>query len=422
MKYYICLFFTLIISSCRKHEETIKIAPLERNIPDSVESLVIDNNIPCFTLLASEPTIIHVPSNADSRHIDEFIQDYKYIPLETTKESLIGNISKLVSDSSFIFVFDKQNSTVFRFSDQGNFLGCIGKKGRGPKEYLRLSDMSIDKKRKEICLLSANSRKMIFYNYSGKVLREEFLYYYFHHVEFSSDQMILNTSFAYNDRIPLIDLHRLVIANRNQRPLYKGFAYSEKNRKDFHWEVQRPLSEFGSQIFFNHILSDTIWQIKDSILEAKYIIDIPNQKEIFKFSDYMNLSDTDYSEQIKGKRFFCGMYLIAKDFVYLGIVNEVGFIEPLIYSCSSGNIFYGNFAPQLVKMNLFRELLGNSFDFVMNDSSFVKIIQPFSAMQTIETIKKEKGFSKFSLQEQELVDKMKEEDNPVLMIVNLKNF
>ena len=74
--------------------------------------------------------------------IDEYVKSYDgYVPLETTDESLVGNIDKLLYDDGKLIVVDRTNNKVLAFeAETGKFLNCIGFQGRGPKEFITLRD------------------------------------------------------------------------------------------------------------------------------------------------------------------------------------------------------------------------------------------------------------------------------------------
>lgn len=65
----------------------------------------------------------------------------KYIPLETTKFS----IDKLCMDKmGNFYVLDQEGTNaLYKFDSSGKFLHTIGSQGRGPEEYLSISDFSI---------------------------------------------------------------------------------------------------------------------------------------------------------------------------------------------------------------------------------------------------------------------------------------
>ena len=75
--------------------------------------------------------------------ISDFVDSYKTLPLETTKDNLIGNINKVQIIDTCIYVLDKEQATIFVFNTEGKYLNKICRQGRAPEEYLGLSDFMV---------------------------------------------------------------------------------------------------------------------------------------------------------------------------------------------------------------------------------------------------------------------------------------
>lgn len=79
------------------------------------------------------------------------ICNVRYVPLKTSEP--IGIIEKIIIYEDKIYVLDAQKAEcIFIFDMKGNLLRTLNDKGRGPKEYLGLEDMSIDKVRRELII------------------------------------------------------------------------------------------------------------------------------------------------------------------------------------------------------------------------------------------------------------------------------
>ncbi len=63
----------------------------------------------------------------------------KYIPLKETNEGVFSNVYKLFDVDSMYVVVDKSKHRIATFSDTGELLYTIDKKGRGPEEYLEIA-------------------------------------------------------------------------------------------------------------------------------------------------------------------------------------------------------------------------------------------------------------------------------------------
>lgn len=65
---------------------------------------------------------------------------------------------------------------------------------------------------------------------------------------------------------PSVDFHRLVVADNEQRPLYRGFPITEKTRDNFHFELQFPIQKFADGIYYKELLTDTVWKNKHRLM------------------------------------------------------------------------------------------------------------------------------------------------------------
>jgi hypothetical protein len=77
--------------------------------------------------------------------VSELFSDVTPIVLETTNESLIGHISKMVTTPNHIIIMDNIiSNSLFVFDKNGYYLHKIGMIGTGPGEYVSISDFCFD--------------------------------------------------------------------------------------------------------------------------------------------------------------------------------------------------------------------------------------------------------------------------------------
>ena len=76
--------------------------------------------------------------------LSAFFKDVRYIPLETTRESLLGRINQLCMQGDTIFVLDGVMArSVLMFRKDGSYIGMVGSRGEGPSEYVAPTDCGI---------------------------------------------------------------------------------------------------------------------------------------------------------------------------------------------------------------------------------------------------------------------------------------
>ena len=103
-------------------------------------------------------------NDAQTMNYQPLLDSINYIPLETTDQSLIGNIGKIYITPSNILIFDSKQTAILLFDKEGKFIRKIGQKGRGPEEYLFFNEIVFDKKTEIIYAHERYLNKMFKYN------------------------------------------------------------------------------------------------------------------------------------------------------------------------------------------------------------------------------------------------------------------
>lgn len=118
--------------------------------------------------------ILDVYSNTISElNTSDLIKDIRFIPLETTPDNLIGSISKIIKNKDRYYILDARiGKKILVFKTNGKYLFSFGKMGKGPEEFTKLVDISIDSKNDVIYLLD-NGRKIIKTDLNGEFILEK---------------------------------------------------------------------------------------------------------------------------------------------------------------------------------------------------------------------------------------------------------
>ena len=110
--------------------------------------------------------VISVDINRQS-NINEFVSSFDgCVPLETNEDCLVDEIRKLKMVGDTIYIADGTKITMFSRSD-GSYLGKIHKQGRGPGEYITMTDFDVFDSM--LYVLSDVDREIIVYNTAGEV-------------------------------------------------------------------------------------------------------------------------------------------------------------------------------------------------------------------------------------------------------------
>ncbi|MBP1617091.1 MAG: hypothetical protein H6Q14_918 [Bacteroidetes bacterium] len=149
MKAPVVLFFSIICSlaSCvNSHKEhDARFTKEQVKSLDLEGTTVLDININEVKVLNLNPFL-----KKQDFDFGSMVDSVKLLPLETTKESLISNIRKiLVADSNVYIIDEFKGGSIVIFDRNGKFVKRIIK-GQAPEEIFQPNDMAFDKRKGEL--------------------------------------------------------------------------------------------------------------------------------------------------------------------------------------------------------------------------------------------------------------------------------
>ena len=202
--------------------------------------------------------------------LSDISESIQLIPLETNDSVLVGRISgiKLEGDKLYIHA----SNGLFVFNKNGKFLNTIGSKGRGPKEYLYLSE--VFPKNDIVWLVDDTGKRVLKYADSGTFLegfdfikKHRFMNYYHSEgdtfIAFLPDLGQTNTDImlAFFNATGLID-----------SVLYRNPAPEGSTMVMMYNEIT--FINYGSQIKCKYMFNDTIYQIRNNQLYPDMVLSL----------------------------------------------------------------------------------------------------------------------------------------------------
>ena len=113
-------------------------------------------------------------------------KDLKYIPLETTNSSVLERIKGIKLSGEYIFISDFNK--LLQFDREGKFIRQIGSNGKGPGEYIYVSDFCLDEERKKVYILAWGINAILEFDFRGKFIGRS------SKLPFNSSQVLVNDS------------------------------------------------------------------------------------------------------------------------------------------------------------------------------------------------------------------------------------
>lgn len=164
-KFIITILAVVVFISCHDNGKKVKIIEGRTEIINSIE----DKHA-----ITNKKDVLSFILDRDYADFLAHIGPTNIIPLETTDQSLIGQIRKILCYDGKIYIHNhiNGNSSLMRFTMTGHFEDKIEKTGRGPGEYIKLGDFDIDNNGDIYLSDDMRSDKIIVYDKNFKYIRE----------------------------------------------------------------------------------------------------------------------------------------------------------------------------------------------------------------------------------------------------------
>lgn len=343
--------------------------------------------------------------NLEEFNLDALIENIDYIPLETNKKCILGEITKIKFCNNKFLIFDRITNSILIFSKNGRFEQKIANLGKGPGEYNKISDFDVNEKLNEIIIFSDLPQKIIKYSFSGKYISEFQTSFYSRHFS-----LLPNNNFAfyleYMDNSKRIKKEfNLIICDSIGKIKHGYFPYDSKKLSNFFYKSSLHFFGFDTKRHFVGDLNDTLYSISDNKIIPKYFFD---------FMDYsfdQNIIETSVDDQ--------NNYFKSKSyaFIYNIFDTEDILITNFIYKSS---LFYNFFFKRSGKNIVCqspksgKNLLGNLT--LYEKGQFIGYLDNMSILPFRSNIKQ------MEIEEplKEIIHNWKESDNPIMVMYNLR--
>jgi len=357
-----------------------------------------------------------------------FVDTIEFIPLETNEENLIGDVERIIYRNGKYYIRTTQgilNGKLSVFDKTGKYLWGLNKIGNGPGEYPELKEFAITENGN---ITATSYRKIINYDSTGVFLSES-------KTDFLGFELIYmgNNNYFFLDDQAIHHGYRLLYVMNNQGIIKKrlfGMSKLEANKSSLiiDW---RKLSLYKSILYFMYPYGDTIYSIDNKYnIKRLYSIDfgkkrIPSdffdenedeltlEKKASKLEDYMHATAFSYTDK----------------YIYIGSYNKVyqGFFT--LYSKMNKHILTahkliddmflkGNVITITIK-NLPRNTESNDILFPLDPEYLINGYKHYMSYLS------ETGREEFRKKYPGLVKictTLKEDDNPVILRIKVKDF
>ena len=416
------LYFLLligIISGCTEKGRRNSLRPLSEGSFDKEYQqhwVITDDSVKPFEVVREDKCIrVELPSELPHSDLDTIFSSYKLIPLETSEEFLIGNIDRVIKCPGCYCILDRDNANVFIFEENGKFRCKLGNKGHARNEHLDAWSIAYDEKNEQIVMLDLTGRRLLSYDLMGNLKKVASLFFLYHDMAFLGDDILCLTESAYNRFSDIIDLSRLVLADKMGKPIKRGFPITEMIRKNFNYGNK--LAQYKDKAYFTDLLSDTIWEVSGK--EMAPILNMTvNGSQRFSKDEKENMTDHIFKMRL-AKQPYANRIQISSEYIALpvAIPREGGAIALMLISRKSNRQKFVGISTNHTRLDSYLGV--NSSNGFADDSTLINIIPPSIILLGASNIQIKNHLSK---EERELLKNLKPDDNPVLLLERLIDF
>lgn len=347
--------------------------------------------------------------------ISEIACEIEYIALETKANNLIREIQKVQFTENFIFAADENG--LYQFSDRGKFIRQIGSLGLGPGEHSAIMNFAVNEKANIVIVQGTSS--IAEYDLEGNYVKNirRFPGQKFEFID--KDRIVFYKANNINSPV------NLIITSLDLEPVREFYNLNPKAATNYSLSGA-PLYHFKDHLYFKEHWNDTLFCIQDSVLEPHIIF---NESELlldknFEIKSSGSVSDlVSQMEKVEDK-IMTDNILESERFVFISYRQGINprthrYVRVLfdkdnsITCCLNNGEFINDidggldFYPQLIADSRVLVQWLNAYSLKAHIAS-----PDFAASVSEDTSLKNKL--------EILGSSLKDTDNPVLMLVKLK--
>ena len=197
------------------------------------------------------------------------LKEINFVPLQTTAQSRLGQIRKVVTTAEHIYIMDDLDEWgIAIFTRQGKFVKRIPN-GKKPEQLYRLYDIDFNTQTKE--LIAYKHSFLLIFDKEGNFLRFKYLPIGFLNMAATPDGYVLKSLVGQNTNLGDKSNYRLQFINKDLK--LNAVALPDKESKAF--SAKSYLYRVADLVKITAEISDTIYQYnpKDNKLAAEFILD-----------------------------------------------------------------------------------------------------------------------------------------------------
>lgn len=353
------------------------------------------------------------PNNVQKVKLSNIFDTYEFIKLETKDKHYIGNIDKIEKADNRYYVLNS-SSSIYIFSDEGLFIKEIYSRGKGPGEYLSLSDIFFDKDKNQFIVNDLNGKKLLYYDYDGNFINEKKTDLFLFSLWKKGDSYIYYCGTHPNDPIN----SRLLFFDESNNLYQDYFPISENEAWYLYIVDNTNFGRVNDSSIFLYSQNDTIYNISSDIISPRYYINFSGLNIPGNFYDQKFDHIGEFMESLE-KQNYAGLidnyyetdniilfsYMYSSDLRLVIVIKDTWEIHNI-----------DGFFDDMFNINLFDEITYNNLPIYAFDEGIYFKIESFDFIDKYDSyMDSENNNGEISQELIDLANETKVDDNPILI-------
>lgn len=195
------------------------------------------------------------------------------IPLETTDECLIGEVSKLIFQNNQFYIADNISKSLFVFDMCGKLKTKVHAVGNGPGEYSYISYFAVHGT--DMVLFDHYMGKFFFYDSSGKFIRDKSIADMWTSDLFCMEDKLYLPNNLSSSRNGFYHLFTIDLKNSDKVKRYLQYVEPQDNRG---WGIDSFYAQLENEALLCLFPYDELYNVKDEEVSLAYKIDFGNKR------------------------------------------------------------------------------------------------------------------------------------------------
>lgn len=295
-----------------------------------------------------------------------------FIHLQTNSNSLIGSDYKVVHNDSLLVILSNK---IIGFNLSGDHLFTIDKKGKGPGEYLTLSDILI-LDNNNFLVLDRQGKKVLHIDSSGATLKTIPIDLHgltFDFIDKSTLAVYSGSDWTENSK------HRLNYLDLEKQKIIKSFFPISQN--EYNWRYFIGIQNFqrgANNLYFYMDCNDTIYSISKNRMDPYIIMDFGKNKMPSEYVNREYGSIVDFLTEVEKKNIIYNILQmnIAHEHYSLGFREKRNYYHFIGKQNNSSGVLINNYDNFLGFRELSMKPNFNNFPKYWNSERSFIIIEP----------------------------------------------